>query len=148
MAISTLLSMLFLLLRSRGSRPTRLATRPVLTIVLGLAITQAAAQSVITERWDAYVHNPRGLLLAHEGVISHALAMEVLDPGNTRLRRELLESWSVEPLSIVLARRGHVTAVVEPASKARWIPYRFDDPATLPQAPQLDWSGFAPRPAR
>jgi len=66
-----------------------------------------------------------------------------LDHDGSRLRRELLESWSVEPLSILLAPGGRILAVVEPAASARWVPYRFNDAKTLPHLPQLDWSHFA-----
>jgi hypothetical protein len=144
-ALTTLLVGFFLVLRRRGETPTRFATPPVLAIVLSLAIFQPAAQAVITKRWDSYVQALRALVSTESGAVPHGLAMRRLDPQNVRFRRELLESWSVEPLSILLAPGGRVTAVLEPWPGERWIPWRADDPASLPHLPQLDWSHYSPR---
>jgi hypothetical protein len=75
-------------------------------------------------------------------VISHAQATAALHANGSRFRRELLQTWSVEPLSILLAPDGRVTAFVEAAPSERWVPYRPEEPKTLPHMPQLDWSHF------
>jgi hypothetical protein len=147
-ALTTLLAVFFLFLKRRGQTPVRFATSPVLAIILALAVTQAAAQVLMTYQWDSYVKALRNILAVQEGVISHAQAMARLDPQATRFRRELLEHWSVEPLSIELAPKGQVRAVVEPAPMASWVPYDPYNPPTLPRAQGLDWSHFVPRPAR
>jgi len=147
-ALTTILAVVFLVMMNRGSRPARLVSRPVLAVILGLAATQAAAQTIMTQRWNSYVHDLRTFVTTPRGAISHAETMQALDPARSRFRRELLESWSVEPLSIVLAPHGRVMTVVEPAPDAPWVPYRPGDPTTLPRAPQLHWSGFSPHLAR
>jgi hypothetical protein len=142
-ALTTLIALVFLLMKRRGLSPSQFANAPLLAVLLGLSIFQPLAQAIMTENWNAYVHDLRGIVSTRQGIVTHTDAMRILDADRTRFRRELLESWSVEPLSIVLAPHGRVTAVVEPAPMARWTPYRLDDPAALPRAPGLDWSGFA-----
>jgi hypothetical protein len=145
-AVTTALSAVFVLLWRRGTTPSRFMTAPVIAIVMALTITQALMQAITTNLWRGYIGDLRGLVATKHGVISHTDAVAALDSDGSRFRRELLESWSVEPLSILLAPEGHVVAVVEPAATARWVPYRFDKPQTLPHLPQLDWSHFpAPR---
>jgi hypothetical protein len=145
--LTTLLAILLLLLRRRGLTPAQFVTRPVLAIVLSLTVAQAATQLVITAQWDGYVRALRGLVGSETGIVTHAVAMKHLDPDGARFRRELLEHWSVEPLSILLAPRGRVQAFVEASPRARWVPYDPYDPAALPHAPGLDWSVFAARAA-
>lgn len=142
-ALTTLLAIVLYLMKRRGIFPAQFAKGPALAIILGLSIFQLLAQAIMTERWNAYANDLRGLVSTRKGAVSHAEAMRTLDPEGARFRRELLESWSVEPLSIVLAPRGRVMAVVQSAPTARWTPYRLDEPATMPRAPGLDWSGFA-----
>jgi hypothetical protein len=146
--LTTLLTAFFLLLRRRGETPDRFATPPVLAIVLTLAIVQPATQAFITLRWVSYADALRELVSTESGVVPHALAMQRLDPGNARFRRELLESWSVEPFALVLVPGGRVRAFVEAGSKERWTPYDPHKPAKLPRPPGLDWSHFIPEPAR
>lgn len=142
-ALTTLIAFVFLLMKRRGVSPAQFANLPLLAVLLGLSVFQPLAQAIMTENWNAYVHDLRGVVSSRHGTVTHTDAMHALDANGARFRRELLESWSVEPLSIVLAPHGHVTAVVEPAPMARWTPYHLDDPAALPRAPGLDWSGFA-----
>jgi hypothetical protein len=144
--VTTFFAGVFLLLRRRGLTPARFVTRPVIAVVLALTLAQALMQMVATNIWRDYVSDLRDLVASRRGAISHAAAMAALDPSNIRFRREVLESWSVEPLSILLAPAGRVLAVVEPAPGARWVPYRLNDPGTLPRIPQLDWSHFAAQP--
>ncbi|HEY3637325.1 MAG TPA: hypothetical protein VGK90_04170 [Rhizomicrobium sp.] len=146
--LTTLLIALFLWLRRRGQTPARFATPPVLAIVLALAIGQTAAQLIITAQWSAYTTALGTVVHTQSGVVSHATAMRLLNPEGARFRRELLESWSVEPLSLVLAPSGRVQALVEAAPGARWVPYDPANPATLPHLPGLDWSHFTPRPVK
>ncbi len=142
-ALTTLIALAFLLMKRHGLCPAQFANLPLLAVLLGLCLFQPLAQAIMTENWNAYVRDLRAVVSTRHGIVTHADAMHELDAQGTPFRRELLESWSVEPLSIVLAPHGRVTAVVEPAPMARWTPYRLDDPAALPQAPGLDWSGFA-----
>lgn len=144
-ALTTLLAALFLLLLRRGLTPNHFATRPVVAIVTAAMIAHAAAQLLITAQWNGYVQALGGLAATQTGVVSHAEAMKSLDPAGTRFRRELLESWSVEPLAILLAPHGRVRTFVEAAPDARWVPYDPAKPATWPKALGLDWSGFVAR---
>jgi hypothetical protein len=141
-AATTLLAALFVLLRRRGASPDQFVNRPAIVIVVALVVAQAVMQAAATNVWSEYVEDLRTLVATKHGAISHLEAMADLDRDQGRFRRELLESWSVEPLSILLAPGGRVMAVVEPGESARWIPYRLQDPETLPHVPQLDWSHF------
>jgi len=147
-ALTTLLTALLLLLGRRGLTPAHFATPPVIAIVLSLAIGQSAAQLAMTAEWADYVRALRGFVSTETGIVSHAEAMRRLDPDGARFRRELLEGWTVEPLSLLLAPGGRVRAIVEPSPKERWVPYDPSNPSSLPQVPGLDYSGFVPRPAR
>jgi hypothetical protein len=144
-ALSTLFAAAFLWLRYRDLTPARFATAPVLAIVLGLSVFQFLAQDIFTANWNFYAHDLGKLVAGRRGGVPHSDAMATLDPERSRFRRELLESWSVEPLSVLLAPQGHVEAIVLAAPLARWVPYRLDDPATLPRSPSLDWSRFCPK---
>jgi len=146
--VTTVLTGIFVLLRQRGATPAPFVTRPAIAVVLALTLAQALMQVVATNIWHDYVSDLRGLVASRRSAISHAAAMAALDRNNGRFRRELLESWSVEPLSILLAPDGRIVAVVEPAPTARWSPYRWREPGTLPRMPQLDWSHFAAPPER
>ena len=141
--VTTVLVGAFAWLRARGATPAPFVTRPVIAVALALILAQTSMQMVATSIWREYVSDLRGLVASNRGVISHAAAMSALDPDNSRFRRELLESWSVEPLGILLAPGGRVVAVVEPTRGARWVPYQWNKPQTLPCLPQLDWSHFA-----
>lgn len=140
--VTTIPMLAFLYLQRLGQTPARFATGPVLFIVLALAAAQAADQLAITSAWNGYVRALRTLVSTEAGAIPHARAMADLDPAGTRFRRELLEHWSVEPLSVLLAPSGHVLAVVMPAPTARWIPYDLHHLETLPRGNGLDWSEF------
>ena len=142
-AVTTILATICVLPAMRKSRLGRFAAGPCVAIVLVLTTTQALMQVVATSIWHHFVVDLRMLVASKRGVIPHAEAMASLDPDGSRFRRELLESWSVEPLSILLAPGGRILAVVEPAAAARWVPYRFSEANTLPHLPQLDWSHFA-----
>lgn len=144
--VTTILMLAFLYLQRLGQTPARLATGPVLFIVVALAAAQAADQLAITRAWDGYVRVLRALVSTESATIPHARAMVALDPAGGRFRREMLEHWSVEPLSILLAPGGRVQAVVMPAPTARWIPYNLHQLETLPRGNALDWSQFRVRP--
>jgi hypothetical protein len=133
-------------LRERAISPTRLATVPVMSILFGLVLTQAAIQLAMTQRWQALTGDMRTLLAQRRGVITFAESSQALNPTASRFRRELLQSWSVEPLGIVLALGGHVQSVFEPGPHEPWVPFHFDTPRSRPTAPGLDWSGFPARP--
>ncbi|HTT83241.1 MAG TPA: hypothetical protein VMF67_07155 [Rhizomicrobium sp.] len=147
-ALTTLFAALFLWLRQQGMTPARFAGAPVLAIVLSLAVVQAAMQALATAQWNGYVGALRQLVSTQVGVISHKSAMRFVDPQGYRFRRELLQSWSVEPLSLVLAPQGRVQAFIMAAPQARWVPYDPGKPSTLPHVPGLDWSGFVLRAVR
>lgn len=142
--VTTILVGAFIILRRRGVTPAPILTRPVLAVVLALILAQAMIQETATAIWHDYVTDLRALVTSNRGVISHKTAMVALGGDDSRFRRELLESWSVEPLGILLAPAGRITAVVEPAPAARWSPYHWNEPRSLPHMPQLDWSHFAP----
>lgn len=145
-ALTTIVMIASLYLWQARRSPARFATGPVLFIFLTLAAAQAAGQIAITSGWTSYVQALHALVDTETGAIPHARAMAALDPAGSRFRREMLEHWSVEPLSILLAPGGDVRAVVEPAPAQRWIPYRLTDLRNLPRGRGLDWSHFRARP--
>jgi hypothetical protein len=132
----------------RGVDPARFVSLEVCALLAMLVLTQSVFQIVMTGRWQAFTSDLRSVLSRRTGVISLAESSRMLNPGGERFRGELLKSWSIEPLSIVFAPGGHVRAMLAPAPDARWVPYRLNDPATLPHAPELDWSGFSAHPMR
>lgn len=142
LGLTTLLAGSFLVLRRDGTTPERFVTRPVVLVVVALVVSQSLMQGAATNIWRDYVRDLRALVATRAGVISHSDALDALDRNGSRFRREMLQTWSVQPLSILLAPGGHVKAMVEPAGTEGWIPYRPADPRTLPRMPQLDWSQF------
>jgi hypothetical protein len=136
------------LLERRGVEPARFFSLEICTLAAMLVLTQTTFQIVMTGRWQTFTSELRSVLSRQSGVISFTESSRMLNPGGQRFRRELLKSWSIEPLSIVLAPGGHVRAMLAPAADARWVPYRLDDPGTLPHVPELDWTGFSAHPMR
>jgi hypothetical protein len=145
-AVTTGLVAVFVLLRRRGATAAPLLARPYMIIFSALVFAQALMQAVTTSLWRDYVTDLRGLVATYHGVVPHTEAMASLGGYGSRFRRELLQTWSVQPLSILLAPYGRVTAVVQPADTERWVPFRLREPKTFPRMPQLDWSGFHARP--
>ncbi|MGH6889381.1 MAG: hypothetical protein ACREHF_09315 [Rhizomicrobium sp.] len=144
-ALTTILMVVFLYYQRSGQTLARFATPPVLVIVLALATAQAAGQFAITREWNSYAQALRTLVSTDSGLIPHARAMAALDSAGGRFRREMLEHWSVEPLSILLCPAGHVRAVVMPAPTAKWVPYDFHHFERVPRGPELDWTQFHAR---
>jgi hypothetical protein len=144
--VTTVLATVFVLLRRRGVAALPILAPPCVAIFSALVFAQALMQAVTTNLWRDYVSDLRVLVGARHGVVSHAEAMVALSGYGNRFRRELLQSLSIQPLSVLLAPDGRVTAVVQPAGTERWIPFRFRGPKTLPRMPQLDWSAFQARP--
>jgi hypothetical protein len=141
-ALTTLLTGLFVILQRLGTTPAPFITRPAIYVVVTLAVSQALMQVSATNIWRDYTHDLRLLVATRQGVISHKQALEALDGDESRFRREMLQTWSVQPLSILLAPGGRVRAIVEPAETERWVPYHTTEPRKLPRMPQLDWSQF------
>lgn len=140
--VTTLIIAIFLVMRGRGGIPERIVTTPTLVVVVVLVLAQAGMQAVATSLWRGYTDDLRALVATSRGEIPHNRALKTLDPKGYRFRREMLQTWSVQPLSILLAPAGRVTSIVEPADTERWVPYRLTDPRTFPRMPQLDWSHF------
>jgi hypothetical protein len=141
-ALTTLLAGLFLVLQRSGKNLAAFITRPVIYVIATLAVSQALMQSAETNIWRNYAQDLRALVASREGTISHKQALEALGADHSRFRREMLQTWSVQPLSILLAPAGRVRAIVEPADTERWVPYHTSAPEKLPRMPQLDWSQF------
>ncbi len=139
---TTIAALATVLLRARGISPVRFVTTPVALILLGLMLTQTFFQLAMTERWQDFTNELRDFVSKRSGIIAFAESSRALNPGVTRFRRELLATWGIQPLSIVLAPGGHVRAVVQPDPKSRWYPYHLDGPGAFPEAPGLDWSHF------
>ncbi|HEY1613643.1 MAG TPA: hypothetical protein VGF97_08135 [Rhizomicrobium sp.] len=139
---TTVAALAILFLRSRAISPARFATVPAAAILLGLMLTQTVLQFAMTERWQAFTNDLSHLVSERSGEISFVESSRALNPDATQFRGELLMTWGVQPLSIVLAPGGQVRAVVQPGPKAQWHPYRLDGSGTFPQAPGLDWSHF------
>ncbi|HEX3429920.1 MAG TPA: hypothetical protein VHT03_03460 [Rhizomicrobium sp.] len=145
--LTTIIACIFLILRRRGTAPARFVTWPGASVFVALVVSQSLMQVIATDLWRDYVRDLRALVGTGQGVISHSEALEALNRDGSRFRRELLQSWSVQPLSILLAPAGRVRAVVEPAETERWVPYDTRKPQMLPRAPELDWSHFVARSA-
>jgi hypothetical protein len=141
-ALTTLLTGVFVVLKRRGTTPAQFITHSAIYIVVTLVVSQASMQVTETNLWRDYARDLRALVATRQGAISHKLALEALGGDDSRFRREMLQTWSVQPLSILLAPGGRVRAMVEPAETERWVPYHTTDPRRLPRMPQLDWSQF------
>ena len=144
--VTTALAVVFILFRRRGMTVAPILSQPCITVFSALVLAQALMQAVTTNLWRDYVRDLRALVATHHGALPHAEAMASLGGYRSRFRRELLQTWSVQPLSILVAPGGRVTAVVQPAETEPWVPFRLHEPKTFPHMPQLDWSGFRTRP--
>jgi hypothetical protein len=145
-AITTVLAAVFVLLRRRGITAAAILAPACMIVFTALVFAQALMQAVTTGLWRDYVMDLRVLVATRHGAVTHSEAMASLAGYRSRFRRELLETWSVQPLSVLLAPGGRVIAVVQPAETERWVPFRLQAPQTFPRMPQLDWSGFRTRP--
>lgn len=132
-------------LRQRGFAPPSLTKPAVWAVVAPSFAIQFVFQIAMSSLWQGFVSDLKDVVASRTGVISFADASRLLNPANSRFRRELLNSWSIESLSIVLAPHGRVQSVVAPVQSEPWLPYQLRDPTTLPHVPGLDWSRWFPR---
>jgi hypothetical protein len=129
--------------RRAGWTVDRIAPAPVRLTLLAAIALQFLMQTVMTEQWSAYRRDLAQLVATRSGIIEWTRAADALNPNLTPFRRHLVWSWSVQPLSIVLAPQDQVRAIVDVRPGIRWQPYVSDDPATLPLcAKGLDWVPF------
>ena len=130
-------------LRHAGWSPERLAPPPVRVVLVGVVAMQLVVQTSLSVQWAGYQRDLARLVATRQGPIAWDTAASFLDPGHDFLRGALVREWNIQPLSIVLAPRGKVQAVVDAPPDVRWRPYRLDDPATLPLGARgLDWSRY------
>jgi hypothetical protein len=131
------------LLRRRGWTPQRLAPPQVRAVLLGIIPMQLAIQTGVTLAWADYRDDLARLVASRQGPIPWEEAAAALDPRREPFRGAFVWAWSIQPLSVVLAPRGQVQAIVEPRPNVEYRPYRPDDPDTLPRCvPGLDWSRY------
>jgi hypothetical protein len=131
------------LLRSAGWTPERLAPAPLRVLLAGVIAMQLVVQTSLSVEWAAYRTDLATLVATRRGPIAWPDAAAALNPGHEALRGSLVGSWDIQALSIALAPRGRVQAVVDARPGVRWKPYRLDDPARLPLAVRgLDWSSY------
>jgi hypothetical protein len=130
-------------LRRSGWTVDRIAPAPVRLVLLAAIALQFLLQTVMTEQWSAYRQDLTQFLATRSGIIEWTSAADTLNPNLTPFRRHLVWSWSLQPLSIVLAAHNQVRAVVDARPGIMWKPYELHDPATLPLcAKGLDWAPF------
>jgi hypothetical protein len=141
--LTTVMAGIMHLLLREGWTADRLAPTPVKLLLAGIIPLQLLVQTIMTQHWASYRHDLADLVATHAGIIDWKTASRTLNPHQTFFRRHLVRSWSLQPLSIVLAPHGQVLSVVDARPRIMWKPFQLDDPKSLPLcAKGLDWSRY------
>ena len=129
--------------RRFGWQAETLTPPPVRTVLAAIIALNLLVQTVLTLHWDSYRNDLAALVASRQGVIGWNKVSAALNPQRTFFRNDLARSWIIQPLSIALAPRGRVRAMVDARPDISWKPYNPDDAGTLPLcAKGLNWDGY------
>jgi hypothetical protein len=137
--VSAPLAALLLAVRNR-SAALRLHP-PLLVVLLILVVGQAGWHAIAVQYWSLFTVDFRSVLASHRGYVPWREALADVSPGSAK-RMERLDwgSWPNAELSILLAPRGRVRAIIGTADDLYWQPFDPRKPDELPRAAQFDYA--------
>jgi hypothetical protein len=126
-----------------GTKPEFLISKPTLLILCGLLITQNVAQIIMTRQWA----NTRGtvtrIIGQWEGRVPWQTALETAAPRDPVLWQEMTWYSEIQALSLLLAPKGRVRALIDAPTSENWKPFQLDAPASLPKSRFWDTASYA-----
>lgn len=132
-----------LLLSLRRPALTGLWARPaVVPIIVVLAIGQLGWQALATWYWSRYIQDFEVVLSTHSALVSWPQALASLPPDRARLFSRFSWYWTNPTMSIVLAPRGKLTALLDNPMVVSWQPFDPTDANSLPAASSIDTSAY------
>ena len=117
-----------------GMKPEFLLPKPALLVLCGLLLTQSVDQIMMTRQWANTLGTVTGIIERREGRVPWQTALEIAAPRNPILWEEMTWYSEIQALSLLLAPKGRVHAVIDARTSERWKPFQFDAPADVPKS--------------
>jgi hypothetical protein len=117
-----------------GVKPEFLLSKPALMVLCGLLLSQSVAQIMMTRQWAATLGTVARIIEQSVGPVPWQTALESAAVRNPILWKEMTWYSEIQPLSLLLAPKGRVHALIDAPSIERWKPFRLDAPASLPKS--------------
>jgi hypothetical protein len=129
--------------RTSGMKPEFLLSKPALLVLCGLLLTQSAAQITMTRQWANTLGTVTRIIERREGRVPWQTALEAVAPRSPILWKEMTWYSEIQALSLLLAPRGRVQALIDAPANERWKPFRLDAPESLPKSRFWDAAPYA-----
>jgi hypothetical protein len=126
-----------------GMKPEFLLSKPALLVLCGLLLTQSVAQITMTREWANTLGTVTRIIERREGRVPWQTALEIAAPRNPILWEEMTWYSEIQPLSLLLAPKGRVRALIDGPTSERWKPFQLDAPASLPKSRFWDAAPYA-----
>lgn len=126
-----------------GMKPEFLLSKPALLVLCGLLLTQSVAQITMTREWANTLGTVTRIIEQREGRVPWQTAFEIAAPRNPILWEEMTWYSEIQPLSLLLAPKGRVLALIDAPTSERWKPFQLDAPAGLPKSRFWDATPYA-----
>lgn len=117
-----------------GAKPEFLLSKPALLVLCGLLLTQSVAQIMMTRQWATTTSTVTRIIERSEGLVPWQTALETTAPINPVLWKEMTWYSQIQPLSLLLAPKGRVHALIDAPISERRKPFRLDAPTSLPKS--------------
>jgi hypothetical protein len=117
-----------------GVKPEFLVSKPALLVLFGLLLTQSVAQIMMTRQWANTLGTVTRIIERREGRVPWQTALETAAPHNPILWKEMTWYSEIQALSLLLAPKGRVHALINAPPSERWKPFQLDAPQSLPES--------------
>jgi hypothetical protein len=117
-----------------GVKPEFLLSKPALLVLFGLLLTQSVAQIMMTRQWANTLGTVTRIIERREGRVPWQTALETAAPRNPILWKEMTWYSEIQALSLLLAPKGRIHALIDAPPSERWKPFQLDAPQSLPES--------------
>jgi hypothetical protein len=126
-----------------GIKPEFLLSKPALLVLCGLLVTQSVAQIVMTRHWTDTLGTVTRIIEQREGRVSWQTALETAAPRDPILWQEMTWYSEIQAMSLLLAPKGRVHALIDAPPSESWKPFQLDAPTSLPKSRFWDYAAYA-----
>jgi hypothetical protein len=117
-----------------GVKPEVLLSKPALLVLCGLLLTQSVAQIVMTRQWAGTLGTVSGIIERSRGLVPWQTALDAVAPLDPALWNEMTWYSEIQTLSLLLAPKGRVQALIDAPATETWKPLQLDVPTSLPKS--------------
>ena len=115
-------------------KPEFLISKPALLVLCGLLLTQSVAQIVMTRQWAGTLGTVSGIIERSRGLVPWQTALDAVAPLDPALWNEMTWYSEIQALSLLLAPKGRVQALIDAPATETWKPLQLDVPTSLPKS--------------